>query len=129
MSPFGQKLLSRSSIWASDGTFHSAPPPFKQLYVIAALSPTKRILPAAYILLQDKHSESYTRMWEEIKNQLPEDCEGPKTLKIDFELAACNTFQTFFPDPKVLNLFAFTEKHMYVRTYLHNFRKTFWGHP
>ncbi len=108
MSPFGRKLLGRSSIWASDGTFHSAPPPFKQLYVIAALSPTKRILPAAYVLLQDKQSESYSRMWEEIKNQLPEDCEGPEILKIDFEMAAFNTFKTFFPDTKVLNLLLYS---------------------
>jgi hypothetical protein len=102
MSPFGRQLLSRSKLWLSDGTFECAPAPFVQLYVVATQSPSNQILPACYFLLQDKTSESYNRLWEEVKQQLPDDrVDGPETLKIDFELGACNTFKAIFHESKV----------------------------
>ena len=105
MSPFGRQLLARSKLWLSDGTFQCAPAPFVQLYVVAAQSPSNRILPACYFLLQDKTSESYSRLWEEIKQELPHDHDnGPETLKIDYELGACNTFKAVFDETKVCAL-------------------------
>ncbi len=102
MSPFGRQILARSKLWLCDGTFECAPAPFVQLYVVAAQSPSNRILPVCYFLLQDKHSDSYSCLWEEIKQELPKDYDdGPETLKIDFELGACNTFKAVFPDAKV----------------------------
>jgi len=114
MSPFGKQLLKRSPLWASDGTFKTAPPPFKQIYMVAAMSPSGRILPAAYALLQDKTSESYSRLWDTVQFELSSgdrhEHQGPKTLKVDFEQAAINTFKAVFPQSHVIFYCSFFKK-------------------
>ncbi len=82
--------------------------------MVAAMSPSGRILPAAYALLQNKNSESYNRLWDTIQFELSSgerhEHKGPKTLKIDFEQAAINTYKAIFPDSHVI--FHFVQKTM-----------------
>ena len=102
MSPFGQQLLQSSKVWLSDGTFWSAPPPFKQIYLISGLATTGRVLPACYCLLPNKETETYTRMWDSIKHGLSSSGDfSPDVLKADFEMAAVNAFKSSFPESQV----------------------------
>jgi len=108
MSPFGQQLLKSAKVWMADGTFWTAPEPFQQIYVICGLSTSGRILPASFALLPDKKTATYDRVFGAVKNQLSESGDfAPETLKIDFELAAINTFRDSFPTTRVNNLVFF----------------------
>jgi hypothetical protein len=102
MSPFGRQLLQSSKFWLADGTFWTAPPPFVQIYMINALASTGRVLPVCYCLLPNKETDTYTRMWESIKFSLSDNGQfTPDVLKVDFELAAINSFKNSFPTSKV----------------------------
>ena len=112
LSPFGRQLLKRSKLWCADGTFLTAPKPFVQIYIVAAESPAGRILPASFVLLQEKHTESYTRMWEILKDQLSSDRgqhQGPDVLKVDFETACINAFEENFPEATVRSCYLFSQ--------------------
>ena len=63
MSPFGNQLLKSAKVWLVDGTFWTAPDPFQQVYLIFALSASRRVLPAGFALLQDKKTATYDRVF------------------------------------------------------------------
>ena len=54
------ELLKQSEVWLFDGTFKSAPPPFKQiLTVYARFRETHHVIPVFYCLLASKEQALY----------------------------------------------------------------------
>ena len=103
LSSFGVQLLKMAKLWLSDGTFFTAPAPFAQIYFICGLSLSGRVLLAAYCLLPNKETKTYSRVWEAVKVTLCDDGDDvfPEVMKMDFEAAACLAFRSSFPMSRV----------------------------
>lgn len=59
-SPQGLEQLRLRANWSADGTFWCTPRPFEQLYTVHANIGSSSI-PGAYMLLEDRHEDTYTR--------------------------------------------------------------------
>lgn len=83
----------------SDGTFKSCPAPFSQLYVIhgdlGSTVDCSNIVPLVYALMSDRKMESYFRLFDMIKLEIPE--WNPKKFKTDYEVAAMQAIKKMFP--------------------------------
>ena len=103
----GLKLLSTSSRWHSDGTFFAAPKPFNQVYIIHAYTDNGHMLPCAYYLTQKKDCAIYKAMFTHLKNAAEENgyILNPKTIVVDFELAAINAYKFHWPGAEIKGCF------------------------
>ena len=52
---------------ASDGTFHSAPKPFKQVYYTMGGKPNEKMVPVDYVLMQKRTFEAYDEVFGQLK--------------------------------------------------------------
>lgn len=83
----------------SDGTFDCTPEPFVQLYTIhgdlGSDEDHTRIVPLIYVLLNKKTEETYKKLFEILKQNIP----GWEPVKFltDFELAAMNAIKIVLP--------------------------------
>ncbi|KRZ00056.1 hypothetical protein T11_8057, partial [Trichinella zimbabwensis] len=87
-------ILRESRTWYVDGTFQSAPPLFCQIYVILAEA-LGGVHPVLYALLPDKSRSTYDRLFDMVKEIVPE--ANPRSISCDFEMAAFNAIRTAFP--------------------------------
>ena len=108
MSPFGKKLLRNANVWAMDGTFKTAPAPFKQVFVIMAQLPNReKFLPSCYAVLPDKCGETYSRLLGALQSALAEDeMEDvpwqPERIVVDFETAIHNAIEEWIPEAEII---------------------------
>jgi len=79
----------------SDGTFKIAPLLFGQVYVILA-EYQDSVLPLVYVLLPDKQSKTYNKMFSMLKNLRPD--LNPSSVSCDFEQAAIKSIKITFPN-------------------------------
>lgn len=81
-----------------DGTFDGCPTPFKQVYVIhgdmGSTDMKTNVAPLFYVLLYNKESETYEKMFKLIKEALPEF--GPSKFTFDYEKGAINAAARVF---------------------------------
>ena len=95
-SDFHLHALNRSKVWLTDGTFKMPPNIFHQLYVIHALeSVDSKAYPCVYALMCDKHTNSYRKLFEKVKQMCNA---GPEIVILDLEQAPMNMIRTFWPD-------------------------------
>jgi hypothetical protein len=99
----------------SDGTFKTAPAPFKdgqggsrQIVTTFAELKTNVVVPVAFALLPDKKSESYQKMWELFHSRIT--CDGTvqpafTSLGLDFEVGPKNEFVKLFPGVDITGCF------------------------
>jgi hypothetical protein len=94
--------LCASTVMFMDGTFHSCPSLFCQLYIIHGefLSET---FPAVYALLPNRSAETYSRLFAVLKTvagafglQL-----SPSSVMLDFEASAIKALEDAFPNSKI----------------------------
>ena len=90
------EVLASADTWGADGTFKICPAIFCQVYTIHAHQ-NGFVLPCLYCLLPDKSRGTYARMWEAVKELLPEG-RYPKTVITDFEVGAYVAAVETFPD-------------------------------
>ena len=92
------KLLSKSDVIHSDGTFSTVPSnSFYQIYSLHGKLPGDVLMPMAFFLLPDKTAVTYTRTFRLLKEALPGLEISPKTFVIDFEAAAIKAIKAIFP--------------------------------
>ena len=113
-SEMGLKMLSETFVWHADGTFYSASKYFAQLYILFAHYPersfqndgkpwVKRTIPCVWVLMKRRRKTDYDIVWGAIIKE----CQkykltlNPKSIMIDFELAAKLSFESFFPNAKI----------------------------
>lgn len=81
-----------------DGTFKRTPKPFYQLFTvhvdISRNKDTTNVVPIVYVLLPNKSQETYTRMFNLLKDRLGLKIE---LFKCDFEIAIINGVKEVFP--------------------------------
>lgn len=81
-----------------DGTFDGCPAPFTQVYIIhgdmGSTETATNVAPLFYVLLKNKEGETYKKMFELIKDALPEWC--PSKCTFDFEMGAINAATVVF---------------------------------
>jgi len=87
--------LARAEVWLADGTFKVVPSLYFQLYSIH-FSFGSGINPAAlYCLLNNKTADTYGIVLQELRRLVP--LAAPRTVLVDFQRAAMNSFQVAFP--------------------------------
>lgn len=87
--------LARAQIWLADGTFKVVPSLFFQLYSLH-FSFGNGINPAGlYGLLVNKTGNTYERFLREVQRLIP--LASPRTILVDFEKAAMNSFAAVYP--------------------------------
>lgn len=86
----------------ADGTFKSAPPPFKQIYTVHGLT-AAGITPLIYCLLPNKLQFTYERLFTILKESIPDI--NPHIFQTDFEIAAMNAAQSAFPSANIKGCF------------------------
>ena len=93
-SPDGLKCLAASTCWHADGTFYTASKYFYQLYVIQVWY-KNRMIPCAWILMNRRTTEDYVSLLNELVKAATANGQvlKPKTIMLDFELAAINAFK------------------------------------
>lgn len=100
-------LLMTCNSFYGDGTFHSCPPPFVQLYSIHAdassSSTALNVIPVIYVLMSNKTAESYEIMLNIIKSQIPGF--NPAHFMTDYEAASMKAIQNVFPQANIKGCF------------------------
>ena len=92
------KMLRRAKTLYVDGTFRSAPHPYKQIYTIHA-EVRGHVVTVATCLMLNKNTGSYRQVIQALKTavrQVTGRRWRPTTIIVDFELAAINAFQSEF---------------------------------
>ena len=98
-SEVGLKILGQSKKWQSDGTFHCAPKPFKQVYYTMGGKPLEKMVPVDYVLMQKRTCDAYDEVFGQLKRiahsysiEL-----APLVCLTDFERAARKAIKFHFP--------------------------------
>lgn len=99
ISESGRRILGAAKTWFADGTFKSAPVPFRQIYVVMGKMASGKAIPAAFALLPAKDAGHYEHLWQVIKVAV-RGCQ-PETLIVDHELASILSFRSIFPESSV----------------------------
>ncbi|CAF1023023.1 unnamed protein product [Brachionus calyciflorus] len=103
MSPIGIKILQNSKRWHFDGTFKTCPRLFYQVLSVHG-NYQNRILPADYILLQNKEQDTYIEGLSKLKEVLLKETQSPLSFDealCDFEKAMLNGIEAVFPTAKI----------------------------
>ena len=87
-----------ASIWFGDGTFSVVPEMYFQLYTVHTKI-GNNYPPCVYFLLPNKTKETYRRMFNILRDLVPN--ADPDIILLDFELAARNAFKDIFPRTEV----------------------------
>ena len=87
-----------ASIWFGDGTFSVVPEMYFQLYTVHTKI-GNNYPPFVYFLLPNKTKETYRRMFNILRDLVPN--ADPDIILLDFELAARNAFKDIFPRTEV----------------------------
>jgi hypothetical protein len=96
-------LLSDADSITADGTFKTAPDPFRQVYTIVAnFHKNRRNYPVAFALLPDKTANVYSQIWSTMSQYL---LEPPRAVRVDFETADLKAIQQVFPDATIEGCF------------------------
>ncbi|KAG0442262.1 hypothetical protein DMUE_0405 [Dictyocoela muelleri] len=90
--------LQSSTTWLADGTFKSCPSEYTQLYIIFAPVMGK-FVPILYILLAGKTISHYDKMFNVIKERLPN--ASPKYLIVDNEKSVQTSFLNYFSEGQI----------------------------
>lgn len=93
---------SSNALYAADGTFAIVPKDFNQLYTVHSLQKSSSF-PCIYALLPDRRQETYSRLFNVIKELQPSF--EPNIIMTDFERAAINAFQNAFPNAEYRGCF------------------------
>ena len=101
MSSHGAWVMARAEELFMDGTFDTRPKFFAQIYFIRAKMAGKCCVPVAYILLPNKDSATYRKMWEVLMSLVNFEPGHPTRITTDFERAAYNTLRETFPLAKL----------------------------
>ena len=92
-------------MWYIDGTFKSRPLLFAQLYIIH-YDYQGHVVPGVFILMENRRQQTYSEVFEVIRNCLPEGFRGgPGHFSVDFELGAVNAFKELFPESEEVYCF------------------------
>uniref|UniRef100_A0A6P7FMX7 Uncharacterized protein LOC114331989 n=1 Tax=Diabrotica virgifera virgifera TaxID=50390 RepID=A0A6P7FMX7_DIAVI len=86
--------LQTSDVWYGDGTFAIAPSLFLQVYTVIATK-YNGVHPIFYAMLPNKTRSTYTRMFELIRQIVPN--LQPRAIHCDFEQAAFKAMEDCFP--------------------------------
>ncbi|CAF0708776.1 unnamed protein product [Brachionus calyciflorus] len=98
MSPIGIKNLQNSNRWHFDGTFKTCTRLFYQVLSVHG-NYQNRILPASYILLQNKEQDTYIERLSKLKEVLLKETQSPLSFDealYDFEKAMLNGIEAYF---------------------------------
>ena len=87
-----------STIWYVDGTFSIAPQLFYQVYIIS-VKKHGGVHPILYVLLQNKQRATYMRMFEILKELVPN--ARPSAISCDFEQVVLTAIKDSFPDIEI----------------------------
>lgn len=102
-----RKKISTIQLFFGDGTFHSCPPPFQQVYVIhgdmGSSVNSLNVVPLIYVLMSNQRTESYVALLEMILSQLPGF--NPIRFMTDYEAATMKAIETVFPQAVVKGCF------------------------
>jgi len=87
--------LNHAPEWHGDGTFKTAPPPFKQVYSLHA-KVGDSTPPLVYIFLMNKRKQTYITLLREVSSI----CGGyqPQSILIDFEISFWQAVRDIFPN-------------------------------
>ena len=88
----------------ADGTFSLVPKDYSQLYIISAKIYNMWV-PLLFVLMKNRSQNDYLEVWNKLLDIANEDSlDIPTTplIFLDFEKASANTFQSVFPDGKIL---------------------------
>lgn len=97
MSDHGAWVMGHATDIFMDGTFDTRPKHFAQIYFIRAKMEDKCCVPVAYVLLPNKETATYRKMWEVLTSLITFQPGLPQRVMSDFEKAASNTLQHTFP--------------------------------
>lgn len=103
-------LLASKPHWLGDGTFDTAPTG-SQLYTVHALVDEFHTVPLVYCIMQRRTSESYEKVFNELKRLEPE--LDPQSFTIDYEQSAIASIKHIFPDVEVSGCFFHFGKCLY----------------
>jgi len=103
-------LLAQSPNWFMDGTFAIVPELFFQLYTVHALIGGD-VISCLYFLLPNKTTETYERVFMEIKALIPN--AQPATVMMDYEKAAMNSVAECCPGIDVQGCFYHLSQSIY----------------
>lgn len=92
-------LLRTQSSWFCDGTFRTCPLIFEQLYTIH-VAVNDGVVPVAYVLLPNRTTSTYNKMWECLKTLKPQVLQ-PARIIVDFEKAAISSIRKQFPNTTI----------------------------
>ncbi|XP_063367845.1 uncharacterized protein LOC134656257 [Cydia amplana] len=94
-----KKRINTYKIFYGDGTFHSCPSPFQQMYTIhgdvGSTTDSLNIVPLIYVFMTDSTTQSYVTVFNIIKRHLPGF--NPSQFMTDYETAAMNAISEVFP--------------------------------
>ena len=124
ISQSGKKILEYSDNWCGDGTFQTAPPPFKQVYMIYGNPKSKHILPACFALLPNKDAETYLKLLNVVQGLVKK---KPNTFISDFEMAFTSAVRDTYMDSNIQGCFFHLKqavlRQIQTRTLLKRFRE------
>lgn len=95
-------LLTEVKNWYAEGTKHSVPDSFRQLYTIYVIK-DGIFLPVVFSLVSEKSEEAYVAMCRAVKNFVPN--LQPESILTDFEIGAVNAFEKEFPRTRLKGCF------------------------
>jgi hypothetical protein len=101
MSDYGKWVLSKSEHVFCDGTFDTAPPPFKQIYFLLGKMPEMSAVPCVFALLPNKETSTYKKLLEVVSSLVPFQPGLPSRVFMDFEKAVMNSVAAAFPWAKL----------------------------
>jgi len=115
VSDVGVDQLIRSSVWVMDGTFASAPHPFRQIFCINIISNSGRSVPVVWALLSNKTKKLYREgVFKVLMNIMSTRTGGEeideKTFIADFEKGISGAAKEVFEDVQIFGcLFHFRQ--------------------
>lgn len=105
-----RKLLKSSKSFFADGTFKITPKPFYQVFTIHADlysdDDCTNIVPVVYTLLPDKSQDTYTRLFNILKNIGME----INKFKCDYERSIMNAVKVVYPEARITGCFFHFQK-------------------
>ena len=107
ISDHGLRVLGQATRWHTDGTFHAAPKPFMQLYILHGYDQVGNMIPCGYVLLQRKDKKTYVEMLSQLK-RIADEIDvvlNPKELLADFEVAVHSAFKFIWPEIRIKGCF------------------------
>ena len=74
ISNHGKDVLRSYDVIQCDGSFQTCPKPFEQIYFVFGCAPSGKIIPAAFSLLPNKSTTTYTALFAAIEKLYSNEC-------------------------------------------------------